>query len=285
MKAPKMIKAGLRHVGMKVFPRQFWQYKFDAFSKQDGEPELRLVPSLCDLNKTSLDIGADAGMYSAVMSQVSRDVIAFEPRPAKAAELRAMFESVGASVRVECVALSDQESTRTMRILVNDQGRSTIEQGNPLADEDGSPQTAIQVETRRLDDYNLESVGFIKIDVEGHELAVLLGARETIRRHMPAILMEAEDRHRKNAVADITSFLEELGYMGYFLVDGRLHSIAEFRVSAHQDSSKIGSWKSGYARRGVYVNNFIFVPDAQSHRLVHLLSVPKNSSAINREKS
>jgi hypothetical protein len=119
--------------------------------------------------------------------------------------------------------------------------------------------------------------------VEGHELAVLHGARETIQRNQPNLLVEAEDRHRKNAVADVTAFLQELGYEGFFLLEGSLHRISEFRVAEHQDGDNIGGWKSGYERRGVYVNNFIFVPRGKSEQLVELVKatappVPKNQS-------
>jgi FkbM family methyltransferase len=57
-----------------------------------------------------------------------------------------------------------------------------IEKLNSLEDVDDSKVFEIAVPTRRLDDYELDAVGFIKIDVEGHELAVLRGGTETIRR-------------------------------------------------------------------------------------------------------
>lgn len=41
----------------------------------------------------------------------------------------------------------------------------------------------------------LGRVDFIKADVEGAEAAVLSGARRTLLRHRPALLLEIEDRH------------------------------------------------------------------------------------------
>ncbi|WP_231615781.1 FkbM family methyltransferase [Novipirellula artificiosorum] len=256
----------------KLFPRRFWRYKFNSFLTSSSKDELRIVSLLCEPNKTSVDIGADAGVFSANMLQVSRNVIAFEPRPAQADELKAMFTSVGASVRVEQVALSDHEGTSEMRVLINDQGRSTIESENRLDDEDNSPRTKLVVNLRRLDDYALDSVGCIKIDVEGHEVAVLRGTRETIARHRPKLLIESENRHRVHAVDDLKNLLHELDYEGFFLLDGQLHSIDKFSVEEHQDDRNIGSWKSGWERRGVYINNFLFIPREQSAEVVEAMN-------------
>jgi hypothetical protein len=57
-------------------------------------------------------------------------------------------------------------------------------------------------------------VGFIKIDVEGHELSVIKGATALIRRDSPIILVELEDRHRPDAMRSFSSFLGGLGYGG-----------------------------------------------------------------------
>ncbi|MGO8126768.1 FkbM family methyltransferase, partial [Rhizobium ruizarguesonis] len=54
----------------------------------------------------------------------------------------------------------------------------------------------ISVPTRRLDSYQFGPLGFIKIDVEGHELKVLKGSQAILNRDHPNLLIEAEDRHR-----------------------------------------------------------------------------------------
>jgi Methyltransferase FkbM domain len=125
---------------------------------------------------------------------------------------------------------------------------------------DGGAVQSIDVPVKRLDDLHLDDVGLIKIDVEGHELAVLLGATDTLARNQPALVVEAEERHHPNAVADITTLLAGLGYAGYFDLDGTRRPIEEFDPAHHQNPASIGGGENGWASDGGYVNNFAFLP-------------------------
>lgn len=242
-------------------PRLFWRRKYRILQRLgESRPDVTLVRSLCDPTRVSLDIGADIGEFAIAMSSSSRSVIAFEPRPAQARHLAAMFAAVGAPVRVEALALSDQPGVVSMRVVESDPGRSTIDNDNVLDTAVGGTVATIDVPMQRLDDLHLDDVGLVKIDVEGHELAVLRGAVDTLSRNRPTIVVEAEDRHHANAVAEITALLTELGYQGHFTLDGVRHPIEEFDVARHQDPANIGGAEDDWAPRGVYVNNFVFLP-------------------------
>jgi FkbM family methyltransferase len=244
-----------------VAPRSFYRRKYRILQQlAESNQEIQLVRSLCDPNRISLDIGADVGEFSIAMVASSRSVIAFEPRQTQARTLAAMFDAVGADVRIEAIALSDQPGTTAMRVLEFEPGRSTIDDANSLTDTDGSPVRTIDVQVKRLDDLDLENVGLIKIDVEGHELAVLHGAAQTLRRNRPTLVIEAEERHHLGAVAAITEFLSGLGYTGHFTLDGIRRPIGEFDAALHQNPASIVGWKDGWATHGTYVNNFVFVP-------------------------
>jgi hypothetical protein len=106
----------------------------------------------------------------------------------------------------------------------------------------------------------LESVGFIKVDVEGHELAVLLGARKILERDRPAILVEAEERHRPGAVQSIRDLLTPLGYHGFMLDAGRLSPISNFDATRDQfiPADRVDNLNGGNYE-GRYINNFVFV--------------------------
>ena len=254
------LKRAASHVIEALRAKKLLGGKAQGEIRDQSEYELRIAPLLCDMRKISLDIGADHGSYSVNIWSHSANCIAFEPRPVQAAMIRDMANAKGLRIEVEAVALSDSQGLAMLRILTKDPGRSTIETANALEDPEGSPQISVRVPKLRLDDYELRQVGFIKIDVEGHELAVLKGAQKTIQGSTPNILVEIEERHHAGAIEHVSAFLTSLGYEGFFILDGQVSPIAKFDPSVHQDPANIGSWKEGWERRGVYVNNFFFLP-------------------------
>ena len=235
------------------------------------EFELRIAPFFCDRQSTFLDIGADRGMYSITLSQYNAACVAFEPRLTFAAKIQELANSKGLKVQVQPVALSDHTGVARLRTLTEDPGRSTIESANVLEDPAGSPQAECLVPTLRLDDYGFKSVGFVKIDVEGHELAVLRGAEETLRQCSPTILVELEERHCPGTVKNVSAFLSTLGYDGLFILDGTAVPISQFVQTSHQNPANVGSWKEYWVRRGVYVHNFFFLPSSRKQQLQEAL--------------
>jgi len=165
MSVAVLVKRRLAPLAKTVAPGWFWRRKH-RFLQRHGEsnPEVQLVRSLCNPDRVSLDIGAAAGEFTIAMLAASRSVIAFEPQPTPARALAAMFDAVGSTVRVEAVAVSDKPGVTKMRVLESDPGRSTIDSDNALNDPDGSRVGTIEVQVRRLDDLQLDDVGFVKVD-------------------------------------------------------------------------------------------------------------------------
>ncbi|BBY24824.1 FkbM family methyltransferase [Mycobacterium stomatepiae] len=261
MPVARSAKHWLVPVAKTIAPQLFWRRKYRAMQQLgQSRADVQLTASLCDPNRVSLDIGADVGEFTIAMLAASRAVIAFEPRPAQARALASMFAAVGAAVRVEAVALSDQPGVLPMRVVEAEPGRSTIDTDNSLGDVDGGEIQSIDVPVKRLDDLHLDDVGLIKIDVEGHELAVLRGATDTLTRSQPTVVVEAEERHHPNAVAEITRLMIGLGYAGFFDLDDARRPIEEFDPARHQNPANVGSRENGWAARGTYVNNFTFFP-------------------------
>lgn len=239
-----------------TFALHSWWYWLRAV-----EPEIRLVPQLCIAGTCSLDIGAHFGIYSYFMRRHSAAVISFEPNPVLAARLRSIL---GSRSDVRESALSNETGTALLTIprRGNDSltALATIDAGNLAAS--SVPHDVRSVQTARLDDFlpDLPRVGFIKIDVEGHELSVLQGACGLLARDKPAVLVEAEERHRKNAVSSICAFLRPLGYEGYFHHARRLIPIDQFAMTDHQHIIA--------ARKHSYINNFIFVASSEARQRI-----------------
>lgn len=176
------------------------------------EPELRRLRRWIEPGRTALDVGANRGVWTWHMVRLGARVHAFEPNPALAAWLRAAVPAAA----VHAVALSDAEGEVELRIpVVEGVGRhaqATVEADNLFRDRACERVETVRVPRRPLDAFGLEDVRFVKIDVEGHELAVLRGARETLARCRPVILYEAEERHRPGTVEGCRAFLAELDY-------------------------------------------------------------------------
>ena len=205
-------------------------------SRANYEREMELLDLLCDGNRPGIDVGAKVGMYTYRIRRHSSEVIAFEPIPMLHQMLRAVFE--GKHARIEPYAVSNQRGTAILRLPYDHEGKgkygySTIEPANRFDPNTIERADTIEVETRRIDDYDLPDVGFIKIDVEGHELAVLAGAEATLVRHTPNLLIECNEEHQPDAVTRLGAWLEGHGYTAVFLDDRELRPISEYQRDIH----------------------------------------------------
>jgi hypothetical protein len=112
----------------------------------------------------------------------------------------------------------------------------------------------VSVEARSLDSLALREVGFIKIDVEGFEREVIAGARETLARERPRLLIEIEEYHTRRPIEEDLAFVEGLGFRGYFLKARKVLT----PLSAFDPETQ--HRKARQTDRAQYVFNFIFLP-------------------------
>ncbi len=181
-----------------------------ACALRHGERELHLVPQLADPGRVSIDVGANRGIWTEMLRRHSHAVLAFEPNPKLFQELA---RRVGPGAVALPYALSDSSGEAELRVPRRRKGYSN--QGATLAhDSLGScPYGALAVPTRRLDEIETGDVGLIKIDVEGHELAVLRGATGLIARCRPVLVIEMEEKHLHRPIADAIAEVAALGYV------------------------------------------------------------------------
>lgn len=257
-----LLPAETRQALRSFLPQSLLNWREARFYGRYGEVELHLLEFLCRRDADAIDVGANDGSYVHYLRRHARRVIAFEPMPLLARALRDKFP--GNDVAVEQVALSDHEGTVELHMPVVDgvvvTGCSTISTG---ASGTYPASRAIEVPMDRLDAVYKGRVGFIKIDVEGHEQAVLDGAVQTIRRCRPRMLVEVDDRLSPGGLARARAYFDRLGYTGHFVRQGKLEPIGAFSIEEMQRPDKLPDLTAPLTARkrfGSYIYNFIFLP-------------------------
>lgn len=145
--------------------------------------------------KKVLDIGAYTGPYAISAALMGRDVYAFEPLICNAERLEENVCRNGVQDRVRLFRSAVADRTGVDRIWFDP--RVPFTSGASLKALRGALQSVYLV---TIDQFNLSNVGAIKIDVEGGEREVLAGARDTIARCKPTIIIEILDRTAVNSL-------------------------------------------------------------------------------------
>jgi FkbM family methyltransferase len=245
---PSRLKHALARYLSLEFPVA-WTHYNRAFCKHHFDAEYWLMPLFCRPDRIAVDVGANMGIYSFAMQRCGAQVIAFEPNTDLWPFLRRFL---GETVQLEDAALSNCIGQAEFRVVAENTGVATIEAANPLSMIDQRETITVRpVATRTLDSFGLSDVSFIKIDVEGHEEAVLAGGRDTIAGNRPVALVEAEDRHNSGAPGRVADWFGVLGYEGFFIKQRRLLPVTELLPEDVDPAGLCG---------GGYINNFLYVP-------------------------
>jgi len=176
-------------------------YEWDEWMRYD-------IEELYKEGTEILDIGANIG-YNSLMFSDYGPVYAFEPLFHKIVQMNVDNNKLKHKMYVIPVALSDKQENIDMYLPVQTKrghrnyGGSSIHFSNEL-----DPETKTNVQCHRLDDIYKGVPSFIKIDVEGHEIQVLKGAENTIKKYMPTILIEIHDFEN----SEVPKYLKYLGY-------------------------------------------------------------------------
>jgi FkbM family methyltransferase len=195
--------------------------------------EARLIRQTLEPQDTFWDIGAHIGYFSLLAAQALHpggQVAAFEPAKEAYARLKDNISlNPYQNISIYNLAVSHSEGEARL-FLAGDMADSSANLYNPKED-----QTREEiVRTVALDQFSREMPwarpDFLKIDVEGAELAVLQGAAKTIGDFLPLLLMEMEEKNLRAVgltKGDIRDFLNNFGYQAAFLYKGRWYEAKE----------------------------------------------------------
>lgn len=222
--------------------------------------EIKALVGRLQKNDIAIDVGANKGGYLWSLSRAVPlgKVFAFEPQPIFFYYLKKVCPKAGLNnVQIEPFGLSDRAGVFTLAIPGSDPTSPAASFEDAVKTRE--PHQSYEVQVTTLDSYfeNIAGhVGAIKIDVEGHELAVLRGGLNLLKKHKPVIVCESENRHiTHGTVVDVLKFITDLGYEGWFIRQDRLLPLSEFDPLIHQSQLGDHYWESPS-----YCNNFIFKP-------------------------
>lgn len=220
------------------------------------EPELALVAPLADPTRTFLDVGANNGAYLEPALGRFAALYAVEPDPELADYLKTAFSG---QVTVLPLALSQQSGTMLFYLPYHD-GRAVKTRGSlePTANP-GLEQATRTIEVATLDALDLPPLGLVKIDVEGHELAVLEGGLRRLRRDRPRLLVEIEERHHPDGSDRVVELLDSLGYEAFYMAGSKMKPLGNTKIRTLQNLAHSKSITQRDKPVGQYINNFLFL--------------------------
>lgn len=172
-------------------------------------------------NFVVFDVGANRGDWTAHLLKllnrrsslrVPVSIVAFEPEPTAARHLRARFEGTG--VKVEQLCLSSRSGTVPFYLVGPSEGRNSLYPG----DKDLAQWIEVQIDT--VDAYcaghGIGQVDLMKVDTEGHDYEVMLGAKALLESGRVSVL-QFEYNYRwvfpRRFLKDVFDFVTESAYV------------------------------------------------------------------------
>ncbi len=171
------------------------------------------------------DVGANIGDYTKILSDLvgkEGKVFSFEPVPTTYEILTSNIQRLKLSnVRSFNHAISSQEGRLTMEIPIHPEGKETHYLARIVEGESDGNALRVEIEARRLDsmlEAVLESVTFVKCDVEGHELSAIQSAEQLIAKSNPSWLIEfsSDPDSPDSDAAKVTRIFRDSGYLPFW---------------------------------------------------------------------
>ena len=242
----------LKKITEKVLPAKFQlNLRYFYLKKTNNlDAEMFYVSQLLDKKRRFLDIGSNIGIYAFHFRNIFKNVDAFEPLKEITHRLEAIQNHF---LAIHNVGISNKKGNFQFYIpYLNGLIAPALAS---LEQREGKFELRT-IKVKTIDEYNFQDVDLIKIDVEGHEEFVIEGAHKTIKKTMPILIVEIEQRHIKKEINEVFLSILKLNYRGFFLQDNNLISIEEFDYDKNQKPYLQNICIKKDKR---YINNFIFI--------------------------
>lgn len=175
------------------------------------EFEIDLLKQFVKPGDTVIDAGANIGTHTLAFAEMvgaGGKVIAVEPQPRIAALLRENIDNNAPGIAIpHQIALGIVSGVCQMADLPPDEVEFNFG-AVPISAPGTQLTEVVSIDAMKL------SPSLIKIDVEGMEPEVILGARETIKRCQPVIYLECNSDN----TGDVAKVLSEIGYRAYWSI-------------------------------------------------------------------
>lgn len=202
-----------------------------------------------------LDIGANISNHTLMFSRFAHKVLSFEPGARAFSMLSQNLQANGLNhVQPFQIGLSDSDTVQTLYVETSGNlGGSSLVRTNMDTQNHEEDIITLKIGDAVLHEQPPGAIDFIKIDVEGHEHAVIRGLRHTISRHRPVILMEWEqdkgwllEEHARPSIPKRVPFLPAHLEHQYRLLETATHGLGAQKLAARNRNQTTGSMPAGH---------------------------------------
>ena len=223
-----------RFLGPGFYQRAYIRGKLrDIKTGNIHEKEIEFLHYFIHSDSTVLDIGANYGHYTAIMSKLcpQGEVIAFEPVPFTFKVLSEIVHRLNIKhARLFHAAVSDQPGKLKMSVPLLEFGAPNTGIAHVVNHAPDKSTETVSVDALALDALNIRSVDFIKIDIEGHEPAAMRGMSSLIQNSRPVILIEFSHSCLSRAGSnpkEFATYLQEMKYTFFHISGEKLIQVPE----------------------------------------------------------
>jgi FkbM family methyltransferase len=194
--------------------------------------EINSLNGIINPDMNVIDVGANIGFYTLFFASIVKNgnIFAFEPIESFYKRLTEVI-NINNIQNVICEKLIVSDSCSEIDIFLGDCSARIHPEDNIRWDFSKKEKVKSTTLDNYIDSKNIDKIDFIKIDVDGHEIEVLNGAKNSLNKFSPIMMVEfsKEAQHYSgHSLEELTDTLSNLGYK-FFNLSGQELKLKKFR--------------------------------------------------------